>query len=744
MSMWILMYHSCHTLHAIHVANRLHDHPSSDAADSTGKSRAHHIPTATRSASFDRMDCLLALALTMASLFTRLHQIGRRAIVSWDEKFFGSFGNQYINHTFYHDVHPPLAKMLVALSGALSGQNGSFAYPLGDPYPEHINYTFQRSFVAMFGVLIVPFAYQTCRYLGFTRPFACMAASFVLFDNALCVMSRFILLDAPLLCFTAMSLLAYAAFTAYRDQPFSLEWWRWLGFTGLSLGLVVSSKWIGLFAIALVGLLTTEELLVLYSAVSVRPRAQLKHWGARVICLIAMPAVIYTGVFQLHFTLLPIRGTGDYKMPSQFQALQRNSVVAQQPHDVAYGSQVTLRSNLPGFGLIHVNETFRFPDGDQECIAAGIGGKQKLNWWRLVSTSLTRENDTSPIKHVLDGDFVRFFHEGTGRWLRTGAHKPYHVGWGRRMFAGGNDTSPSLLDLWRVHVASEDSPMPRGQLYTVTTSFRLVNAFTGCALQATTEQLPQWGRRLSELICAESNMTQTESSLWNIEQVRDKRFKRANFRRLVKRRLLRNTIWINREMALTNSRLVADSDRYKHTESDPWSWPFLLYPMRLVSWADDSVKYYEVGNPLLWWASTLCCLAYPLQIAYWLARQRRQYSDWRPGELERFWDTGKLLWGGWALHYLPFFLMQRVTYIHHYLPALYFALLLLAFEIQCLASWYLPRIHAWTIAAIAVTGAGLVFCLFSPLTFGWDRPIEELAHLQWLPSWNLHTCKYDI
>ncbi|KAJ2867152.1 Protein O-mannosyltransferase 2 [Coemansia aciculifera] len=443
--------------------------------------------------SFDRTDRLLALSLTIVCPFTRLYLIGRRAVVSWDEKFYGAFGNMYLNRTLFFDVHPPLAKMLVGLSGFISGQNGSLAYPLGTTYPDHVNYTFQRSFIAMLGVT--------------------------------------------------------------------------------------------------------------------------------------------------------------YKMPSQFQALQRNSVVAHQSHGVAYGSLTTLRSDLPGFGLVYVNETFNFPGGDQECIAVGIGGKQKHNWWNLVSTNLTLENSTSPVKHIMDGDLSDF----STRALVTGCaqevHKPYHLGWGRRMFADGNDTSSSLLALWRVQIESEDSPMPKGQLYAVTTSFRL----------------------------------------------------------------------------------VAGPDHHKHIESDPWSWPFLLYPMRLVSWADDSIKYYEVGNLPLWWASTLCCLVYPLQMGYW-----------HSGELKKFWDASKLLWGGWALHYLPFFAMARVTYIHHYLLALYFALLLLAFEIQCVARWYMLKVPTWYIAAVAVTAAGFVFYLFSPLTYGWNREIEELAHLRWLPTWNLYASKYDM
>lgn len=34
----------------------------------------------------------------------------------------------YINRTFFFDVHPPLAKMLIALSGKLTGYNGTYAF----------------------------------------------------------------------------------------------------------------------------------------------------------------------------------------------------------------------------------------------------------------------------------------------------------------------------------------------------------------------------------------------------------------------------------------------------------------------------------------------------------------------------------------------------------------------------------------------------------------------------------------
>jgi dolichyl-phosphate-mannose-protein mannosyltransferase len=80
-------------------------------------------------------------------------------------------------------------------------------------------------------------------------------------DNALCTISRFILLDSQLLFFTALSVYSLVVFRNYQLlAPLSPDWFLWLGLTGLSLGLVVSVKWVGLFTIAVVGVHTIDEL----------------------------------------------------------------------------------------------------------------------------------------------------------------------------------------------------------------------------------------------------------------------------------------------------------------------------------------------------------------------------------------------------------------------------------------------------------------------------------------------------
>lgn len=173
---------------------------------------------------------------------------------------FGKFGSHYLKREFYFDVHPPLGKMLVGLSGLLAGYNGSFEFKSGEKYPDDVNYTFMRVFNAFFGVVCVPLAYYTARELNFRRPTVWLVSLMVLFENSYATISRFILLDSMLLCFTFTTALCWAKFHRLQNRSFSAEWYTWLILMGLSIGCVCSVKWVGLFCTALVGLYTIEDL----------------------------------------------------------------------------------------------------------------------------------------------------------------------------------------------------------------------------------------------------------------------------------------------------------------------------------------------------------------------------------------------------------------------------------------------------------------------------------------------------
>lgn len=150
--------------------------------------------------------------------------------------------------------------MLVGLSGYLAGYNGSFEFKSGEKYPEDVNYTFMRVFNAFFGVVCVPLAYYTARELNFRRPTVWLISLMVLFENSYATISRFILLDSMLLCFTFTTTLCWARFHRLQRKSFSIEWYMWLFLTGLSIGCVCSVKLVGLFCTALVGLYTVEDL----------------------------------------------------------------------------------------------------------------------------------------------------------------------------------------------------------------------------------------------------------------------------------------------------------------------------------------------------------------------------------------------------------------------------------------------------------------------------------------------------
>lgn len=150
--------------------------------------------------------------------------------------------------------------MLVGLSGYMAGYNGTFEFKSGEKYPEEINYTFMRMFNALFGVVCIPLAYYTARDLNFRRPTVWLITMMVLFENSYATISRFILLDSMLLCFTFTTTLCFARFHQLQKKSFSPEWFIWLGLTGFSIGCVCSVKLVGLFCTALVGLYTIEDL----------------------------------------------------------------------------------------------------------------------------------------------------------------------------------------------------------------------------------------------------------------------------------------------------------------------------------------------------------------------------------------------------------------------------------------------------------------------------------------------------
>lgn len=112
-------------------------------------------------------------------------------IFSWDETHFGKMGSWYINRTFFFDVHPPLGKMLIGLSGKLTGYNGTFAFGKpGDKYEDH-NYVGMRivsillSGKRRFQVCACPnLCHRSSLWAKYGRPVLCSRPYFVIMKRA--------------------------------------------------------------------------------------------------------------------------------------------------------------------------------------------------------------------------------------------------------------------------------------------------------------------------------------------------------------------------------------------------------------------------------------------------------------------------------------------------------------------------------------------------------------------------------
>lgn len=186
-----------------------------------------------------------------------------------------------------------------------------------------------RMLPAMMGVFTVPIAYLTLRALDCRATTALLASLFITFENGLITQSRHILLDSPLIFFTALTILLWTGFcNEDKHEPFTESWWLWLTLTGFSLGAVVSCKWVGLFTIATVGFSTIYQLWVLLGDLRVSPRLWIRHFMARALCLIVIPIAFYMFMFWIHFAILSNSGEGDGFMSSEFQHTLRGRWMA--------------------------------------------------------------------------------------------------------------------------------------------------------------------------------------------------------------------------------------------------------------------------------------------------------------------------------------------------------------------------------------------------------------------------------
>ena len=265
----------------------------------------------------------------------------------WDEAHFGKFASWYLNRTYFFDVHPPLGKMLIAGMGYLVGYDGTFEFMIGQNFTQQPEILSMRYGSALMGSALVPAAYITAWQL--TNSFTAASASSILllFDTGVTSLSRYILLDQPLILSIACSFYLCVKFKKMSlNHDFSRSWITNLALIGIALGFAISIKLVGALVVFYVGIATIGDLWNLIGDVRVNLFLFAKHFLFRAVFLILLPVLIYVAQYPIHFAILTKSGPGDRFHSSLFQSTLEDNYHYDKKTDVLVRNNavITLRT----------------------------------------------------------------------------------------------------------------------------------------------------------------------------------------------------------------------------------------------------------------------------------------------------------------------------------------------------------------------------------------------------------------
>lgn len=757
-------------------------------------------------------DVKLLGVFTFLAVLVRMALIENPSVVVFDEVHFGGFAAKYLRGEFFFDVHPPLARLLVTLSGWLSGFKGDFNFfDIGVDYKRHgVPYVGMRAFSAIFGIATVPFAYVTVKALGGSRWAATAASLLVLFENSLITQSRLILLDSYLIFFTTATLMFWSMFKRAEGDKHntysSIGKWTALALTGVGLGGASSCKWVGLFTVASIGVQVIAGLWRMWCNTLVPLNKIFKSIIPRAICLILLPLTIYVSTFYIHFLLLPKFTQSAAGFTLQFQQSFKEGRLPPTNGPVYFGSTITIRQDRrdnPGY--LHSHDVL-YPTGSKQQQVTMYHHKDSNNNFLIkrpfiVNVTYTEEDLDGPMEeedliNLRHGDQVRLLHVNTGRFLHShnelaplSQKKEHHA----EVSGYGHDESrfSDLNDNWVVQLVGKDGvalPQPSKRedsptINAVKDRLMFLHPFAGCILHSNNKVLPDWGFKQGEVTCGREVLK--EHTQWIIESnnhplhVEDEENFQVEQR---KAGFWEKFVELHGRMWVVNAGLTSSH----YFQSKPQEWPFLrrglgfwnggqiprseseinadkseknpkgiVNPVIQVSpeekeanrqsYAEQAAsmkgkQIYLLGNLVTWHVVTIGILTILLLTAGSIVINQRIRFAPGYGKTREFigfiFETIELespvgfLFTSWFLHYVPFFLMGRQLFLHHYLPALYCGILFLVMFMDRIVETKYKKIAFVTLVSAALAA----YLLYLPLAYG--TPFKLCSALKLKKSWD--------
>jgi dolichyl-phosphate-mannose--protein O-mannosyl transferase len=269
---------------------------------------------------FSLLDVSLLLIFLFFGFVSRTFRIQFPPQRVFDECHFGGFTNDYLNHVYFHDIHPPLGKLIFAASGWLAGYDGHINFS-GDAIYGQKHYVQLRMTPASFSALIPALSYLGMRLFGFSIGASSLSAILLGVESMLIIEARLVLIDGFLHTFTVMTVTALAFFHANPDSRIALA------FLGIAAGCTFSVKYTGASVIVFVGI----YFILHYSRASIKylftfpefrnffNASLVKLFLTGTIFLTVAVLVMYSS-FLVHVMMLHYRSSQDAFLPPQWRS----------------------------------------------------------------------------------------------------------------------------------------------------------------------------------------------------------------------------------------------------------------------------------------------------------------------------------------------------------------------------------------------------------------------------------------
>lgn len=613
----------------------------------------------------------------LVALFTRVYRVENPSEVVFDETHFGRFASLYLQREWFFDLHPPLAKLWFALLGYMSNYDGSFQFEqIGDSYiadssiaPPYILY---RLSSVVFGVSTVFVMFKILKQLNLRASSCFFGCLLVSLDNAQILSSRLIMLDAMLIWSIALTTYCYIRFYKYQcmQKSFTFEWYQWLLFTGISLSCTISIKYVGVFTYGFIG---TAVILNLWQLLDFRfgltIRLFMRHLIRRLNILVFVPFIIYLSWFAIHFQLLVHSSEDAMFMSEEFQdtLIQSTYDIYHSPV-VKYYDIVTLRHTFTEAFLNSkdMQYPFQYKNGrvssQNNIVVASNDKTDDDNIWQIIPAGELESYDQLQLN-----DMFRLKHINTDKFLCMHDVASPLSGFNEEVTTIHDRTNETIFQFKSIREIDQNHLLKANR-----SLFQLYSPINNrVAWTHNEELLPEWSNFTQE-ICGIKDFDRSDLTWMIYDIINYSSDNKEQYDRIVpndpnnsKLSFFEKWTELQLSMFAHNNELTSEHIY----ASQPWEWPFSLRGVLYWTKNAERRQIYFIGNIVGYWVQITSILIFAFLILIDIFTQKRGIKYFNNTVRDRLYGPNLFLLSGWLWHYLPFFLMNRQKFLHHYLPA---------------------------------------------------------------------------